>query len=309
MKDIKQKERRGIKIGKKMNNNHMNFKSICSILIVLFVALSCNKTKIIEVKSNAPNICYKKYYNEDKLYLIETYYKEDLQSAYQIYNQDGVKKDTLFFYELNDSLKNGTDFFTDEMFYCIRMKPDGTKISEGNMYKFRYNGWWKIYDENGKLTHEKYIIGKDTANYNYSQIKVYDGSGKIIENRSDYVVVSFPDTLHTGKSIGIIKHKPKLKDHLSYYVGIGYDIFPDYTNINNVQVDTFSIEKNKIIGVDFKKEGKIKIRNFVYESAIEMESDLEFNVVSVCTYFEKDFYVIPRPDSIPKNKVIRYDYW
>src|SRR5690606_5967293 len=287
----------------------MRFCKIFNLLVLLLFIYSCNKTKIIKETSDDLDTYYKKHYKDDKLSFVETYYKDELQSVYYLNNENGIRRDTLYHYVLDDSFKYQTDFFTDKLFYCIRLKPDGTKISEGNMYKYRYNGWWKIYDENGKFIHEKYIIGKDTANYNYSQIKVYDGSGKIIENRSDYVVVSFPDTLHTGKSIGIIKHKPKLKDHLSYYVGIGYDVFPDYTNINNVQVDTFSIEKNKIIGVDFKKEGKIKIRNFVYESAIEMESDLEFNVVSVCTYFEKDFYVIPRPDSMPQNKVIRYDYW
>lgn len=284
----------------------MEIKKYSVFFILLFI-YSCNKYKVIQEESDDPNTYYKKYYKKDKLSFIETYHKENLKNVYFIHNQNGIRKDTLFYYELNDSFKYKTDFFTDDMFYCVRMKPDGTKISEGNMYKFRYNGWWKIYDKEGKFTHEKYIIGKDTSEYNYSQVKVFDSFGKIVPNKSDYISVFLPDTLYTGKSMGSIIHNPRLKDHLAYYVGVGYNVLPDYGNITNVRVDTFTIKKDKTIGVEFKTTGKTKIRGFVYESAVEKESDLEFNVVSVHTYFEKDFYIIPRPDSMPKDKVIRYD--
>lgn len=290
----------------------MRFCKIFNLLILVLFIYSCNKTKIVKEVSDNPDTYYNKHYEDDILSFVETYYKDELQSIYYLNHENGIKRDTLFFYELNDSLKNRTDFFTDEMFYCIRMKPDGTRISEGNMYKYRYNGWWKVYDKKGRFTHEKYIIGKDTADYNYSQIKVYDSSGEIVTNKSDYISVFLPDTLYTGKSMGHIMHRPsltRLKDQLAYYVGVGYDVLPDFSNITNVRVDTFDMEEKKTIGVEFKTPGKTKIRGFVYESAIEMVSDLEFNVVSVHTYFEKEFNVIPRPDSIPKDKVMRYGNW
>lgn len=284
----------------------MRFCKIFNLLVLLLFIYSCNKTKIIKETSDDPDTYYKKHYKDDKLSFVETYYKDELQSVYYLNNENGIRRDTLYHYVLDDSFKYQTDFFTDKLFYCIRLKPDGTKISEGNMYKYRYNGWWKIYDENGKFIHEKYIIGKDTANYNYSQIKVYDTSGKIVPKKSDYISIFLPDTLYTGKSMGHLIHHPRLKDQLAYYVGVGYDILPDFSNISNVRVDTFDMEEKKTIGVEFKTPGKTKIRGFIYESAIEMESDLEFSVVSVHTYFEKEFYVIPRPDSIPKDKVMRY---
>lgn len=280
---------------------------IYSLIFVIFL-FSCSKTKIVKEISNDPDIYYKKHYKEDKLSLIETYYRENLQSVYYLHSLNGIREDTLVYYELNNSIESQAGFFSDnKMFYYVKKKPNGTKISEGNMYKFRYNGWWKMYDENGKFTHEKYIIAKDSANYNYSQIKVYDSSGKIVPNKSDYISVFLPDTLYTGKSMGTLIHHPRLKDQLAYYVGVGYKVLPDFSNIMNVRVDTFTIKKDKTIGVEFKTPGKTKIRGFVYESAIEMVNDLEFNVVSVHTYFEKDFYVIPRPDSIPINKVMHYD--
>jgi len=280
---------------------------IYSLIFVIFLS-SCSKTRIVKEVSNDPDIYYKKHYKEDKLSLVETYYKEKLQSVYYLHSLNGIREDTLVYYELNNSIESQADFFPDnKMFYYIKKKPNGTKISEGNMYKFRYNGWWKMYDENGKFTHEKYIITKDSADYNYSQIKVYDSSGKIVPNKSDYITFFLPDTLYTGKSMGTLIHHPRLKDQLAYYVGVGYKVLPDFSNISNVRVDTFTIKKDKTIGVEFKTLGKTQIRGFVYESAIEMVSDLEFNVLSVHTYFEKDFYVIPRPDSIPINKVMHYD--
>lgn len=280
---------------------------ICSLIFVIFLC-SCSKTKIVKEVSNDPDVYFKKHYKEDKLSLIETYYKEKLQSVYYLHSLNGIREDTLVYYELNNSIESQVDFFPDnKMFYYVKKKPDGTKISEGNMYKFKYNGWWKMYDENGKFTHEKYIIAKDSADYNYSQIKVYDSSGKILPNKSDYITFFLPDTLYIGKSMGHLIHHPRLKDQLAYYVGVGYKVLPDFSNISNVRVDTFTIKKDKTIGVEFKTSGKTKIRGFVYESAIEIVSDLEFNVVSVHTYFEKDFYIIPRPDSIPINKVMRYD--
>lgn len=276
--------------------------------IFIFFFTSCDKAKTIIEKTDILNVYHKKYFKNGELSYIETFYKDKLYSIYKIHDKNGLRNDTLFQYELNDTLRNKTNFYTEDLFYCVRMNSEGIKLSEGYMYKYRYNGWWKIYNKNGKLTHKKYIIGRDTSKYNYSQIISFDENNNIILSKSNFVRVLLPDTLYMGKSMGNIVHNPNLKDHLAYYVGIGYNLDPDFNNISDIRVDTFTIEKEKSIGFDFKNSGKNKIKGFIYEKALEEDKkSLSLKVLSTITYFEKEFYVIPRPDSIPKNKVIYYD--
>jgi len=291
-----------------LNNKNKIIKSTIILGFFIIFHMSCDKDKTVFEKTDIPHLYHKKYFKDGELSYIETFYKDKLYSIYKIHDNNGLRNDTLFQYELNDTLRNKTNFYTEDLFYCVRLNSKGIKLSEGYMYNYRYNGWWKIYNKNGILTHQKYIIGRDTSKYNYSQIISFDENNNIILSKSNFVKVLLPDTLYTGKSMGNIEHNSNLNDHLAYYVGIGYNLSPDFNNISDVRVDTFTIEKEKSIGLDFKNSGKNKIKGFIYEKALEEgEKSLILNVLSTVTYFEKEFYVIQRPDSIPKNKVIYYD--
>nr|WP_297310059.1 hypothetical protein [uncultured Flavobacterium sp.] len=277
-----------------------------SFLILVF---SCNKYKVIEEKGLDKAHIFKKYYKDDKLYFIETYYNEILLSRYNLLTNEDKISDTLYYYVAADDIVNAKEIYMPKgEYYSKHLDKNGNVLAEGKVFNSKNVGWWKIYDKYGKLSHENYITYNKNGQREYSQLKIYDENEKINELQSNYISFKIPDTIYLGKNIGeIIQNKPNFNDHLAYYACIGYEIEPDFSNIMNVKIDSFPIMNKKRIGLNFTKLGRNLVRGFIYESKIDRINDTNFTIDIINVNFEKEFYVIPRPDSIPKNKVIYYD--
>lgn len=79
-----------------------------------------------------------------------------------------------------------------------------------------------------------------------------------------------------------------------------------------VEIDTFPYPTKDnmfkgFVAIRFDQLGKQKIKGFVYETRF---NESEENVLLIETshrYFEKEFFIISRPDSIPTDKVINYN--
>src|SRR5690606_3501503 len=196
--------------------------------------------------------------------------------------------------EIGNGINHITNFFV-----------NGKKRSEGFLFSKKNIGWWNYYD-NDKLIKRIYFT-QINNNLLMPQLQFFDRTGHLDKTKSDFVSFLIPDTLYQGRSTGNLFYKKKIKSS-EERIAIGYDVAPDYGNINNVRVDTFYNPKNDgFFGVEFNKLGKHKIRGFIYESKLDILNETKANIRSTNIYFEKDFYIIPRPDSIPKDKVMRYD--
>jgi hypothetical protein len=96
--------------------------------------------------------------------------------------------------------------------------------------------------------------GKGLYSYDGQNLKSISGVANIIVNSvfaavDNSILIGTPNGLDVYKD-GALVHHPKLKDQLAYYVGIGYKVLPDFSNISNVRVDTFTIKKDNLHQLD-----------------------------------------------------------
>lgn len=169
---------------------------------------------------------------------------------------------------------------------------------------------WSYYKDK-KLDYTNYYVLNEASSY-LSEIVHYNTDGTINEEKSNYLDWRLPDTLMIGKSIGDVKYKTTWKDDIQNYVCIGYDINEDFTNLLEVSIDTFpyptkSEKFNGFVVLKFNQLGRQRVKGFVYETRFnENEKDVIL-IESAHRYFEKEFFIITRPDSIPKDKIINYN--
>ncbi|WP_417367348.1 toxin-antitoxin system YwqK family antitoxin [Flavobacterium beibuense] len=151
--------------------------------------------------------------------------------------------------------------------------PNGNVKISGSLYRDLKTGWWSSYDESGaiKSKHEFLIIsGKEYAN----QSILYDDRNNI-EQESIYANFNYPDHLVVG--LQIIKldyHSPYISDS-QVMVCVSDSIKDDFSNINEVVLDTFYSGENKNIwfGVECNEKKSKIVRGFILEEYIRKEKD------------------------------------
>lgn len=278
---------------------------ICLCLLLLILVASCFKEKI-EVE----------YYENGSLKL-ENYYLKNEKQKTIVFNQEGLKQrviyygkstviDTIFVYSSAGKI---VSFFTQNSashsFY-EKVNSKGKVVERGNLFKGSRVGWWCYYNELGVKIEERYFVLK-TGKNEYSQHIKYDPHGKVKEEESNYVKFIIPDTLYMGRSTGTLVFKKILEKNTDTNICLGYNLKPDYSNIAESKVDTFYSSNNDgFFGVDFEVLGQQTIRGFVYEIDMKKTSDTTLSIREAEKCFEKTFFIIPRPDSIPKDKVMHY---
>lgn len=223
------------------------------------------------------------------------------------------------FVQFGDTLyekhKNGNIFLKIvplERYYVYFEKYDskGYKTYSGFIRNNKKINIWKYY-KNNKLKRENFYIENKDSTYVTEDI-IYNLDGSINEKESDYIDWKLPDTLMIGKSIGDVKFKRVWNNSIQNFFCVGYGINNKFDNLLKAKIDTFPYptEDNQFDGfiiVKFDKLGKQILRGFIYETQLN-ESDKNIVRVEVShRFFEKEFFIISRPDSIPKDKAINYN--
>lgn len=290
-----------IKLTKLVTKNYI-------LVMLLFILFACTKDNR-EIKYNSSG---------DLDYVLYTrgndtvkYIKINKEGALIYLNREKyLENDTVKEYYPNGNLMFYMVKLSDDLEYTRGFNSDKTLLNEGYIYKGKQDGWWNFYKKN-KLFKTNYFVKIDGEIVS-SQIQYFNSNGIIDINNSNFIEINIPDTLYTGRSTGKIIYKQH-KDYNEERVIIGYNLNPDYSNISGTRIDTFyNSMSDGFFGVEFEKLGRNKIRGILDTRKIsdtnKRNDSLFTATISIKNrYFEKEFFVIPRPDSIPKDKVIRYD--
>ena len=276
------------------------------LLILLFILFACSKENREVKYDGSGNLDYVLYTRGSDTI---KYIKITKEGGLIYFNREK--------YLINDTVKeyypNGNLMFymvklSDDLQYTKGFNSDKTLLNEGYIYKGKHIDWWFFYKK-GKLFKRKYFSQIDSEIIS-SQIQYFNSDGTIDLNNSNFIEIKIPDTLYQGRSTGRVLYKKADNYDFEERIIIWYELDHDYSNMQKVRVDTFYNPKNDgFFGVEFDKLGKHKIRGIVDKRKMITNSDTLATIAITSSYFEKDFYIIPRPDSIPKDKVMRYDNW
>jgi len=266
--------------------------------------VSCTKVKVEKSYYENGKLKSVYYIENDSVIESKTFYPDgNRKYIFKIENE--VRIDTFFEYYKNNQIRS---YFTQISNFGSRFKQfdENSKLKlEGTIFKKKKIGWWSYYKSDKLVKQLYYAQNKDSVFI--SQIKVFDENVILDHASSDYVDFVIPDTLYTGKSTGSILYKKKLGFSSQENICIGYNLLPDYSNISKVRVDTFYTGKNKgFFGLEFKQLGNQKIRGFIYEVLPNRKSDTLLVIPTSKIFFDKTFYIIPRPDSISNDRIMRY---
>lgn len=273
----------------------------------VFIWLSCNNTKEEEKYDTDGQLEYLLHSkNKDTLKYFQRF--DNGTFVYKLHSSVSVS-DTLKEYYPNGNLMLQAIPSENSLNHIKIYEPNGMIKCNGYLFNEKNIGWWNYYKQ-GKLSERVYFVQHDNELL-LQQFQFFDKNGTLDTNKSDFIDILIPDTLYQGRSTGTIAYKRR-NDYNEESVLIGYNLKPDYSNINEVRIDTFyNPKRDGFFGVEFDKLGRNKIRGVIETRKtgnIERRDSLFSMRISITNrYFEKEFYVIPRPDSIPKNKVMRYD--
>lgn len=277
---------------------------ILFLLIVTFI--SCNKEKKV----------VKTFYDNGKIHTITSFNKDNkIEGLVQIFFDSGELQANLIYkngIEIDSSVyfhKNGkiqivsyplkNDYKLNKYFY-----KNGKLSREGKLKNFNKIGWWKFYNNDGSLKEEiEFLDINDMEHLKFrnreyiNQYKKYK-LGKLLKKESSFFALNLNDTLTLGKSIGDIIYTSEFSDQSVIYVCIGYDLKPDFSNISQVKLDTFGIQKEDTwFGVKYQSPGKKTLRGFIiedyYKKIKTKSNDKSYDIIKIPhrKYFEKSIYV------------------
>jgi len=270
----------------------------------VLIFYSCNDGKLRREYYRTGEL-KKEYILKNGVVVSDRWYYINGQLQYVSKIKDNVKLDTLFDYYDNNRVKNYITQINDPYVFYKEFDENGDLSLEGRLFNKRKTGWWNYYKSTILEKQVYYMIENDTSFV--AQLKFFDSKGNVDESKSDYVKFIIPDTLYTGKSTGTIIYRKKLGKFSQENVCIGYGLRPDYSNIAKSKVDTFYTGTNSgFFAVDFRKLGKQNIKGFVYEVLVDKKSDTFVKLKTTMTYFDKDFVIVDRPASVPKDKIMYY---
>ncbi|MFL9838513.1 hypothetical protein ABS768_13445 [Flavobacterium sp. ST-75] len=244
-------------------------KKFCLAVLFTFLLIGCGDDNTEEKKI---------YDNNGNIIEIELY-------------KNGILKEKTWF--SNDGKKTSVTKWLDQDNKIIeRYYPNENVRITGTLYRDLKTGWWSSYDENGALKskHEFLVInGQEHAN----QSIIYDDRNNIKEE-SVYANINYPDHLVVGRQIiKVDYHSPHISDS-HVMVCVSDSIKDDFSNINEVALDTFYSGDNKNVwfGVECNEKKSKIIRGFILEEYIhEEESEAEDSVYIVVSniklYFDK----------------------
>lgn len=236
-------------------------KILISILIVCF--FSC-KEKIKQIDYFADG-----GYKEFK-------YLQNGDTLVRYFNDDGTLR-------AKGNIVNGVEL--------LKVYHIDTQLSEiGQFRNNKRTGWHTYYNKNGVLIQEIFYI-----NNKIYQTKVFEPeNGQLIKEYSVYVDIHLPiDTLPHNKEVPVHLQYLNGKSQYKYVrVYVSNKIDADFSNINNVVLDTFGAEpkeKDIYFLVKFPNKGKNYVRGYLFDGVQDDTNLNEFNGIKVL--FEKEVYV------------------
>lgn len=170
---------------------------------------------------------------------------------------------------------------------------NGYVKNKDNYLECKNDNWCYIYGQNKRLL-SKYQIFKLKKAKVLNQSIVYDLEGKIDLSRSSFYEINCPDTLFVGNNKINVTYCPYFKDKENWlFFCVGKKLNSDFSNKNNVELDTFTSSNSKyFISVDFKKEGLDTIRGFITEEVLRSNPKTNsYEELSHTKLFEKAVYV------------------
>lgn len=264
-------------------------------ILIIFILSSCN---------NKSDKIKKEYFEDGKIKSIVYYDDVNNPIRSHQYFKNGKLKQSNYF---KNNLKGSVSLFYNDLGNLIVKKYWKDSINtiqyeyyynkkikaSGPLYNNKKNGWWNLYNSKGDLIQKDEIFTIDGKEILNQRIK-YDLKGQILKSQSDVFTVELKDTLNIGKSIGIIKYEPKFSKDSKFAVYLSQDINQDFSNLNNVKLDTFySKNKNDIwFGVETKTRGKKNIRGFLEEMHYETnKTRTDLVIKKRFKYFTKEIFV------------------
>lgn len=229
-----------------MNNEKL--QQFCLAILFTFLLVSCGGSDTRE----------KKIY-DDKGNLV----------AIELYQNGIVKEKTGYSHE-------GNKMFTLKMIDSVNSKieeyySNGVTRRKGSLYHDLKTGWWLNYNDTGKLiSKQEYVIIADLEYQN--QVIYYDDQNNITD-KSVYADIYFPDNLKIGRQIiKVDYHSPNISDS-QVMVCFSDSIKADFSNINEVVLDTFYSGDNKNVwfGIECKDKKERNVRGFILEEHIYTE--------------------------------------
>lgn len=189
-----------------------------------------------------------------------------------------------------DSLMHGLD---------LEFYSDGIKKCEGNWYKGKQLGWFRYYDEKGKLQAlRQYILVSDTANWNndaayLNQVIRFNNNGDTVKTGGFFLkLYTSGDTVKNGQPFGfkVILVAPLFKEMQI----ILCDFDDKYTLLPNAVCDTFGVEnyqrtfspKEYNLGQNFIRGKVVNFENYIDSVGISRQ-----HIATI--YFKAKFYVKP----------------
>lgn len=264
-------------------------------LLTLLFFTSCKDKSLEELKNYYDNGSLKsiEYLNENGNKEAENkYYTKDGVLSYITTFKNGKPIKTLHFYD-NGKIQYSSELKLNDTIEAVSYFKNAKIKNKGNLTNNIKVGWWTEYFPDGNINAEYEYLKIDGREY-LNQMKVYDKSGKIIDNKSFYFTTKFSDTLRIGKNEGNLNYYsiPNRNSERHLYV-----IIDNEYEGGIIKKDTFFIknnEKNRF-GVYAYKSGILKIKGMILDRELHERKDsknslgLEFK--DHYKYFERDVYV------------------
>ncbi|MEE1900049.1 hypothetical protein V1389_17000 [Flavobacterium rakeshii] len=229
-----------------MNNEKL--QQFCLAILFTFLLVSCGGSDTEERKI---------YDDKGNLVGIELY-ENGIVKEKTGYSYEGNKVLTL---KIIDSVNSEI-----EEYY-----PNGETRRKGSLYHGMKKGWWLNYNDTGKLiSKQEFFIVADSDYQN--QVIYYDDQNNIMD-KSNYADINFPDYLEIGRQIiKVDYHSPNISDS-HVMVCVSDSIKADFSNINEVLLDTFYSGDNKNVwfGIECNDKKERNVRGFILEEHIYTE--------------------------------------
>ena len=230
-----------------------------SLLFVLFFALFSCKENNRQIEYSKEG--YKEIFNNQNGDTMVSYFKKDGNRLAEGYKKGDIETLT-FFYE------NG-------------------KTAKGDFKNGKRRGWHTFDDE--KIRNDIFFM-----NGKIYQGKVRNEDGTIDMKNSIYVDFHLPiDTFPQNEEVPVHLRYFNGKSQYEYIrVYVSNEINSDFSNMNNVVLDTFGAppkEKDIYFLIKFPNKGKNYIRGYLFDGVQDSINSDEYNGIDVL--FEKEVYV------------------
>ncbi|PIQ18026.1 MAG: hypothetical protein COW66_08650 [Flavobacteriaceae bacterium CG18_big_fil_WC_8_21_14_2_50_34_36] len=271
-------------------------KVYLQFFLVLLI-LSCQNKKTIK----------ETYYDTGELHSVVSLDKNNLRDGLTlVYYKNGNLKDkatyrkdkiidTVFAYYQDGALEN-IEYQHMDSIYSVFYDSDGQVIKEGVFCKANSkNGWIKTYDIKNDLKY-KYILKNIYGKENHTNTMItYGSKGDTIKEKSYYFKIVVPDSVVVGKyDIGTIyfnsdKSGENDMSNKSLVIIVGENIKEDYSNLNEIKVDSFYTNSNKF-AFKFSKTGDNILRGKFIEKLMITSENKENKEKLDVIFSDRDFY-------------------